>query len=615
MAIANAVRAGRAFVELFADDSKMQATLKRAQQRLSAFGASVRQMGTASMAIGSAIMAPMIASAKLFADAGDEVHKMALRTGMSTETLSRLGFAAEQSGASLKDIDTGFRGLARFMLQVERGGSAAADTLDALGLKADQLRRMTPEEQFKTIADSIARIEDPTKRAGLAMQVFGRSGQQLVPLLSEGRKGIEALEREADRLGLTINQETADAAAALTDALNRMQRTAKAASFTLGGALAPQLTELTNQAAAWLITAGDWIRANQAVATSLFNLAAAAIVGGAGLIVFGTGATLAGRALGVLAKLLPLLIANARRFGAALALLSIAAIARKVYHATDAMREFNDQLERANGLTLKLTQAERKRQAAILAKARSIEDPEERKKYLQEQLAQYSKNAAGLAAQEHKLRREFADKYSLIKIGTRAVIPWNIFGNKTREMDEREIAEVSRRRKAARAFADLLEIELSGQTPPATDEPTDPPPGDDADKSDGLTDEVRDAIEAAFGPLRDLLGAEDGQALDEAIRDFQKSLADTNAPSFGRSLFDAAQGPKALQKLGEFELGNAASEDLIASALGGERRSELMDRRKELESLAAIEQNTGESLAVHRQTKRRLDRLPELEIA
>jgi len=81
------MRAGRAFVELFAHDSKLVRGLKRAQYKLRAFGQAVGDISRQLMGLGVAVFAPLAASAKAFSSMGDAVATMAKRTGLSVETL------------------------------------------------------------------------------------------------------------------------------------------------------------------------------------------------------------------------------------------------------------------------------------------------------------------------------------------------------------------------------------------------------------------------------------------------------------------------------------------------------------------------------------------------
>ena len=91
----------RAFVELFADDSRLVRGLRAAERKIKAFGAGIRNLGLKMAGMGTAVLAPMIGAAKAFSAMGDQVAKMAKRTGLSVETLSELRFVASQTGSGL----------------------------------------------------------------------------------------------------------------------------------------------------------------------------------------------------------------------------------------------------------------------------------------------------------------------------------------------------------------------------------------------------------------------------------------------------------------------------------------------------------------------------------
>lgn len=320
MADTRGIRAGRAFVELGVSD-KLSAGLRRAQRRLRAFGQGLRTAGTQLTGIGASAVTSLLATVKVFTAAGDALDKMSLRTGVSVEALSELGFAAEQTGADLQTLENGIRVMQRTLNDAERGLSTATDALDDLGLTAGQLRGLSPEEQFKTLAEAISRVEDPSKRAAIAMQVFGRSGTRLLPLLENGVAGIEALQEQARRLGLTISTQTARDAAELNDTLNILWRVVKQGAFVIGGALAPTLKDLTTRITRLVVSASDWVKRNRELVVSALKIAAAITVAGVvllglALVVFGVGA-----ALGVLAGIISGVGAALGLIGAALAAL------------------------------------------------------------------------------------------------------------------------------------------------------------------------------------------------------------------------------------------------------------------------------------------------------
>ena len=276
-----AIKAGRAFVEVFADDSKLKRTLRSVSGQLKNLGSSVSRIGTGMAAAGGAIVAPIAAAVGKFVSFGDQMDKMSQRTGVSVEALSQLKFAAEQSGSSVEGLEAGIKGMQKMVLNAQRGLSTATDTLDDLGLSMDDLAGKSPEDQFTILAEAVSRVSDPSRRAALAMQAFGRSGQQLLPMLNGGAQGINALRAEADRLGLTMTGEQATAAAKMADSWNRIKKVLLAAALTIGTALAPYLTALSEWIVGVVQVAAAWIKQNQ----GLVKIIAAV---GAGILIFGT---------------------------------------------------------------------------------------------------------------------------------------------------------------------------------------------------------------------------------------------------------------------------------------------------------------------------------------
>jgi hypothetical protein len=296
------VRAGKAFVELGVSD-KLTKGLRAAQKRLQAFGASVSSIGARIAALGAAGLAPLAAAVRTFSSAGDVLDKMAARTGLSAEALSELGFAAELSGADLGTLEKGVRKMQKSILDAERGLVTTKEAMVQLGLTVDDLKGLAPEKQFLLIADRLSRIEDPTRRAALAMELFGRAGTGLLPLLKDGAQGIEAMREEARRLGLTVSTQTAKDAALLTDTLHTLWRVVKQGVFVIGSALAPAVVELSNAVTRTVVRVSEWIKQNKALVISAAKIAIG--VTGVGLALVAVGAVISGvgAALGTLASI------------------------------------------------------------------------------------------------------------------------------------------------------------------------------------------------------------------------------------------------------------------------------------------------------------------------
>lgn len=300
MADTRGIRAGRAYVELGVSD-KLTAGLRRAQRQLRAFGEGLHAIGTRLTAVAAAALAPLGAAVKHFSSAGDDLHKMAARTGVSAEALSELGFAAEQSGADLESLELGLRRMQKVIGEAAEGSASARDALGALGLTLANLQGLAPDRQFALIAERIRRIPDPALRAAAAMEIFGRSGTRLLPLMQNGAKGIEDLREQARALGLTVSTETAEDAALLNDTLNILWRVLKQGVFVVGSALAPAVIELSNAVTRTVVSVTDWIRQNKAAVVTAAKVAAGVAAAGAAIIGLGGAASALAAALGGIA--------------------------------------------------------------------------------------------------------------------------------------------------------------------------------------------------------------------------------------------------------------------------------------------------------------------------
>ncbi len=298
MANTNAIRAGRAFVELFADDSKLTRTLKLARKKLKVFGESIRNLGMKMVSISSAVIAPLAGSAKLFSSMGDQVAKMSKRTGLSVETLSELKFVASQTGTEFESLEMGFRRMQRSIYDAGRGLSTATDALSDLGLRFEDLDGLSPEQQFKLLAERIGALKDPTKRAAIALTLFGRTGTNLLPMFKLGADGIEELQNQARALGLTMSGKDAKAAEDFTDTLDKLWKVVKMATFNIGAALAPALGRIAETITKIAVRLNSWIKRNRQLIVNIAKIAAIIVATGGALIAFGTIISSMGTAIG-----------------------------------------------------------------------------------------------------------------------------------------------------------------------------------------------------------------------------------------------------------------------------------------------------------------------------
>lgn len=276
------VKAGRAYVELSVKD-KISGGLKRAKERLAAWGEGLAAVGTGVSAFSGSILGGLGGALKHFADVGSELNDMSTATGVSAETLSALGYAAKQTGVDLGALHAGLRGMAKFTNLVASGNKGAIKTLDQLGISAGAFLAAKPEQRLALLADGLRNVSDPGIRAALAMKTLGKSGEALLPMLAEGSAGLNAFIARANELGIVITDEEAKKADALGDAWDDLLAVFGAIAFRTGAALAETMQAIIETAIIGGKAVGEFVRNNQGL---IVTLAAAAAIGLAVGVVF-----------------------------------------------------------------------------------------------------------------------------------------------------------------------------------------------------------------------------------------------------------------------------------------------------------------------------------------
>ena len=202
----------------------MDRAARTSQRRMRDIERSAKRLGVAMAAAFSAAVATAGFQIRSVLNQADEIGKMSERIGVSVEALSGLRFAAELSGTSINSLQTAVQRLSANMADTAKGTGEAQDAFRALGIEvadtAGSLR--SNEEVLRDVADRFARMEDGAAKTALAMRLFGRSGAELIPFLNQGRDGLEAMQQEAERLGIVMSRDLTDAAQRVNDNFTRL---------------------------------------------------------------------------------------------------------------------------------------------------------------------------------------------------------------------------------------------------------------------------------------------------------------------------------------------------------------------------------------------------------
>ena len=303
--MAGKVRAGEAYVSLFADPKALYAGLKAATKRVADFtketGQLIRGGGLMGLGATMATIGAGIKAAFNFASVGDSLAKMSTRLHTNTEFLSEMGHVAKMTGADLGTMESA-------LSSMQSNALAGDDTFARLGLDTRVLSFQPVEKQFDMVIDRLGGIRNEAILAAMATKIFGGAGSALLPMLKEGSAGIAAMRQEARDLGVAMSGEQAQAAVEMTSAWNRVKQALSGAATTLGSALAPALTEIFNKIAPVVSGVTDWIKDNKELIVTiakwsavLAGVSGAAVLLGTGLVGISTVLGGIGSILGVVA--------------------------------------------------------------------------------------------------------------------------------------------------------------------------------------------------------------------------------------------------------------------------------------------------------------------------
>lgn len=216
--------------------------VEKIAQKFDGVNASV---GNAILGIG-AIATAFIKCSKDVAVFADDLLTLSSTTGIATDELQKLQYAADFVDVSVDTMSGSMTKLTSQMSKARDGSKEASEAFKKLHIRITdgQGALRDSNDVFYETIDKLGKIKNETERDALAMQVFGKSAKELNPLIEQGSKRLKELGIEAENLGLVMSEEELAKAGQLNDALERMDKVAAGLKNSLGLVLVPILTAL-----------------------------------------------------------------------------------------------------------------------------------------------------------------------------------------------------------------------------------------------------------------------------------------------------------------------------------------------------------------------------------
>lgn len=187
----------------------------------------------------------MISMTKESAAFADNIITLSMQTGQSTQQLQEFAYASELIDVSVDTLQGSLTKLTNNMQDTMNGTGNAKASFEALGVSvtnADGSMRNANDVFYETI-DALGQVKNETERDAMSMDIFGRSAQDLNPLIIQGSKTLKAYADEAHNMGYVLDDEALSALGAVDDAYQRLQKTQEGVKNQLSAEFAPYLEE------------------------------------------------------------------------------------------------------------------------------------------------------------------------------------------------------------------------------------------------------------------------------------------------------------------------------------------------------------------------------------
>lgn len=213
-----------------------------AKAGLAAGATAVAALGAAAVKAGKEIYSMATEVAEL----GDEVEKNSQKVGLSYESYQKWNYAMQISGTDMASCTNGLKTLTNTFDDAINGSDKAAEKFSRLGLSVESMKGLNREQVFSEVVAALQNVSDETEKAALANDMFGKSGQNLIPMFNMTQDELAALMQEAEDYGMVLSDDAVKASAAFNDSIKKLQGTAQGLKNLFIGELLPSITGITD---------------------------------------------------------------------------------------------------------------------------------------------------------------------------------------------------------------------------------------------------------------------------------------------------------------------------------------------------------------------------------
>lgn len=259
---------GSIMVDSSEADKSIQKTGENAKSLSSKLGDGLKKVGSAAAGIATAAAGAATAAGAALKSAVDDtatyadtIDKASYRSGLGAENLQRLKYAAEQSGASLENIEKSAKKVNDRLGEVSEGNEKSAEMFEKLGIAvydADGNMRSS-DDVYNDVLAKLADMGDTAEATAIGTDLFGKAFTDLKPLLAAGSDGINDLKDNADALGIVMSQDAVTAGVKYGDTVADIKNALGGAARSIGASVLPMFQKFADKLIKYIPKIQDFI--------------------------------------------------------------------------------------------------------------------------------------------------------------------------------------------------------------------------------------------------------------------------------------------------------------------------------------------------------------------
>ena len=197
-------------------------------------------------------------------DYADEILTLSTQTGLATDTLQEFRYMQELLDVSMDTISGSLRKLTNNMQSAATGTGSAYQAFEALGVSVTDANGhlRNAEDVFYDVIDALGDMQNETERDAYSMDIFGRSAQDLNPLIEAGSDAISDYAAEAYNMGYVLDNEALESLADMDDSFERVKNQMEAVRNQIIVEMAPAISEMADAFVEWAQSV-DWTEVAQ----------------------------------------------------------------------------------------------------------------------------------------------------------------------------------------------------------------------------------------------------------------------------------------------------------------------------------------------------------------